>query len=194
MLSRGELNDDQLRRALEEQKQDGKRIGECLRQMGYANEPQITAALGCQWSCPVLRAMPRPAPDCTIPFYLLRRFCMAPVHSNASTRVLHVAFGGDIEYRALLTIEQILDCKAEACLADASAIQSWLEASEEQGRGADQVFEDVRGPEEITRIASSYATKFCADEARISACGEYIWMRIQGGRDAANLVFRQAKA
>lgn len=193
MLSRGELNDDQLRCALKAQKQDGKRIGECLQRLGYAEERQITAALGCQWSCPVLRTIPRPTTDCAIPFHLLRRFCMAPVHFNASTRVLHVAFGGDIEYRALLSIEQTLDCKAEPCLAAATAIRSWLQSSEEQGRGGDQIFENVRGPEEITRIASSYATKFCADEARLSPCGEYIWMRIQGGKDAANLIFRQAK-
>ena len=195
LLSRGELDDDQLRRALEAQRRDGSgRIGEWLQRLGFVHEHQITAALGFQWSCPVLRTLPEQAANCSVPFHLLRRFRMSPVHFNASARKLHLAFAADIEYRALLAIEQMLDCEAEPCLADASAVQNWLESNEEQAGGADPVFENVRSPEEISRILVSYATKLCADDARVTACGEYIWARIQSGDDATNLLFRRANA
>jgi hypothetical protein len=195
LLSRGELDDDQLRRGLEAQRRDGSgRIGEWLQRLGFVHEHQITAALGFQWSCPVLRTLPEQAANCSVPFHLLRRFRMSPVHFNASARKLHLAFAADIEYRALLAIEQMLDCEAEPCLADASAVQNWLESNEEQAGRADPVFENVRSPEEISRILVSYATKLCADDARVTACGEYIWARIQSGDDATNLLFRRANA
>ncbi len=194
LLSRGQLEHDQLRRALDAQKQSGGRIGEWLQQLGFVREHQITSALGFQWSCPVLRSLPPPTADCALPRHLLHRFRMVPVHFNKSTRVLHVAFAADIEYRALLAIEQMLDCKAEPCLADGSAVESWLQSSQEQACGTDPVFESVRGPDETARILVSYATKFCADDARITTCGEYIWARIQGGDDAADLFFRRSSA
>lgn len=193
MLSRGELKSEQLRDALESQKQDrSRRIGEYLCQLGFVTESQITVALGRQWSCPVLRALPDPAGDCAIPLHLLRHFRMVPVHFNSSTRILHVAFACDIEYRVLLAIEQMLDCKAEPCVADASAVQGWLATSEAQGRAPGHLFENICQSDEITRITSSYATKFCADDARVTGCGEYVWIRIEGGSDAANLLFRRA--
>lgn len=191
MLSRGELSREQLRCALELQKNDvSLRIGQRIVALGYAHERQVTAALGAQWSCPVLKDLPAEIPDCSIPFRLLHRFQMAPVHFNAGTQVLHMAFAADIEYRVLLALEQMLDCKAEPCIADAAAVARSLERQEERRLGADQSFENVSSADEIIRITSSYATKFCADEARIAGCGEYIWIRVLGGKDSANLIFR----
>lgn len=192
MLSRGELSHEQLRRALEAQRQSGSgRIGEWIKKLGYAHEQQITAALAAQWSCPVLRKLPASPAECAVPFQLLRRFQMAPVYYSRPTRVLHIAFAADIEYRALLAIEEILICKAEPCMADATSLNSMLAQIEEQGRGTDQLFENVRGAEEMTRIASGYAAKLGADDLRIAGCGEYIWVRMEGRKDSANLLFTQ---
>ena len=192
MLSRGELTSDQLREALEMRQQDGShRIGEHLCRLGFATEPQITAALGHQWSCPVLRALPTAGADCAIPLHLLRRFYMVPVHFNASTRIQHVAFATNIEYQALLAVEHMLDCKAQPCVADGSAVQGWLAAFELQRRNSDHLFEYICQTREITRFVCSYATKFCAVEARVTECGEYIWALVQGASEAANLLFRR---
>src|SRR5205823_131696 len=61
MLSRGDLSDLQLRAALSAQQQNGTgRIGEWIQKLGYAREPQVTAALAVQWSCPILRTLPQP--------------------------------------------------------------------------------------------------------------------------------------
>jgi len=192
MLSRGELSHEQLRRALEAQRQSGSgRIGEWIKKLEYAQEQQITAALAAQWSCPVLRKLPASPAECAVPFQLLRRFQMAPVYFSRNTRVVHIAFAADIEYRALLAIEEILECKAEPCMADATSLTSMLAQIEEQGRGTDQLFQNVRGAEEMTRIASGYAAKLGADDVRVAGCGEYIWVRMQGRKDASNLLFTQ---
>lgn len=195
MLSRGQLTREQLRNVLQAQKRNGSlRIGEWMQRLGYAEEPQVTAALGKQWSCPVLRELPAPVSTHAIPFVLLELIRMAPVAYNRATRALHLAFAGNVDYRALLAIETMLDCKAEACIADSSAVQAWLESYKDQRRGADQTFENIRAAEEIIRITSSYATQFCADEARLADCGGYIWIRVCGGKHSANLLFRQPSA
>ena len=195
MLSRGELSHEQLRRALEAQRQSGSgRIGEWIQKLGYAHEQQVTAALGAQWSCPVLRRLPAVAAEFPVPFPLLRRFRMAPVHYSRPTRVLHIAFAADIEYRALLAIEEILQCKAEPCLADATALHAFLGRMEEERRGTDPTFEGVGGPEEMTRITSGYTAKLGADEVRVVGCGEYFWVRIEGRKNSANLLFTQANS
>lgn len=191
MLSRGELTHQQLRFALDAQRQNGTgRIGEWIQRLGYARESQITAALGEQWKCPVLRSLPASTADCGIPFHLLSRFQMAPIHYGRSARILHIAFATDVEYRALLAIEQMLDCKAEPCLANGSALRALLARVEEHRRGTNVVFEDVRGPDEMTRITSGYAAKLGAEDIRLVACGEYVWVRIVNRKISSNLLFR----
>ena len=192
MLSRGELSLEQLRRVLEAQKQSGDgRIGEWMQKLGYAAEPQVTAALAAQWSCPVLRSLPASVTDCGIPLHLLREFCMLPVHCNRATGMVHLAFASDIEYRVLHAIEQMLECKTEPCLADASAVQEMLAEMEERGRTGEVNFDKVRFPDEVTRITSSYAARLNAMELRLAACGEYVWVRILAPRRNTNLLFRR---
>lgn len=195
MLSRGELTDQQLRNALEAQRQSGSgRIGEWMRKLGYVDENQVTAALGAQWACPVLRSLPASAAACAVPFTLLHAFEMVPVHYAPATRILHIAFARDIEYCALLAIEQILECRAQPCLANPTAVQSLLAKREEQYRGGDLNFKHASNPEEMCRITSSYAAKLSAESVRVARCGDYLWVRIRAKKDSWNLVFNQTRS
>jgi Type II secretion system (T2SS), protein E, N-terminal domain len=195
MLARGELNHEQLRKALEEQKQHGcGRIGEWIQRLGYAQEPQITAALGVQWSCPVLPALPASIADCAIPVELLRRFKMVPIHYSRRMSVMHMAFASCIDYRALLAIEQMLECKAQPCLASASAVQSYLARLDEEGNRGNLSFGDVGGPDQMIRIISSYAVKLVAEAVRLVGCAEYVWVKIEGTKEAVNLIFEHPSA
>jgi len=195
MLARGELNHEQLRHALEEQKRHGcGRIGEWIQRLGYAQESQITAALGVQWSCPVLPALPASIADCAIPLQLLRRFNMVPIHYSRRMSVVHMAFASCIDYRALLAIEQMLECKAQPCLASATAVQSYLERLDEAGNRGTLSFGDVGGPDQMVRIISSYAAKLTAQAVRLVGCAEYVWVRIEGTKEAVNLIFEQPSA
>jgi len=190
MLSRGELTDSQLRQTLQEQQRHKeRRIGECMQQLGYVREPQVTAALALQWCCPVLKTLPQQAVDCGVPLGLLRRFQMLPVHFSAATRALHIAFADDIEYPALVAIEEMVGCKTQACLTTSSGLQAAFERMEQQSVPLEKQFTGIRAPEEMTRITSSYAARLFADDVRAVACGDLAWVRIEGARDPMNLLF-----
>jgi len=191
MLSRGDLNDTQLRTALRAQRCNGSgRIGEWVEKLGFAGIQQITAALAAQCSCPVLRQLPIRSLDCNLPLVLLRHFRMVPVSYVHSTRVMHVAFGGTVNYRALLAIEKVRQCRTLPCITSGSELTILLSRFEEKAERADYCFEGPRTPAEMTRIACSYAAKLGAEEVRAALCGEYVWVQIEG-TDSANLVFSQ---
>lgn len=194
MLSRGQLTNPQLRAALEAQRASGHgRIGQWLEHMGFATEQQVTAGLGLQWACPVLPASAPHDPACLglLPFSLLESFRMLPVRFVAATRILYVAFCDGIDYTALNAIEQMLDCRTEACLLSHSALERGLEQMAEQFRTRDLSFESRRDVGEMARITCSYALKLGAEEVRIVHCGDYLWTRLQSGDTATNLLFRR---
>jgi hypothetical protein len=190
MISRGELTAEQLRQALELQKRKRtERIGDCLLQLGYARKQTISAALARQWSCPVIKTIPLGVGGCTIPFHLLRKFHMVPVHFSNDHRVLHLAFAERIEYRALFAIEQVLGCKTEACLATREQVEAALDYTEAQTSRGETLFEDITGPEQMTRIVSSYISMMHATEIRVTSCGNLFWIRIFGRDLSADLLF-----
>jgi hypothetical protein len=190
MLSRGELTSEQLHQALELQKRNGVgRIGEWLQQLGHACDASVAAALASQWSCPVVKTVPAGVGSCTIPFYLLKNFGMTPVHFSNDRRMLHMAFADKIEHRALFAIEQMMDCKTEACLTTRGEIEAALVRMEEQRAGAEKFFEGTSDPEETTRIISSYVSTLRATEIRVASCGELLWARLAGDQLCENLLF-----
>ncbi len=190
MLSRGELTSQQLQQALEVQKKTGTgRIGEWLQQLGYARDITVAAALASQWSCPVVKTVPAGVGSCTIPFYLLKHFGMAPVHFSSDRLMLHMAFADKIEHRALFAIEQMMKCKTEACLTTRAEIDAALVRIEEQNSGGEKLFEGMSDPGERTRIISSYISTLHATEVRIASCGELLWARIIGNELCENLLF-----
>ena len=190
MLSRGDVQDTQLREALIAQRDSGEgRIGEWLQRMGFAGEQQVTAALGAQWACPVLPRLSCISDDCQLPLPLLRRFQMAAVSYITATRTMHVAFADGIDYSVLLAIEQALECHAQPCVAAQSTLSGLWARMEESPRRSDQVFTCVRTPDEMTRITSSYASMLPATDVRLTRCAEIIWARVESGNDSANLLF-----
>lgn len=193
MLSRGELTSEQLQQALELQRKNGTgRIGEWLQKLGHACDVSVAAALASQWSCPVVKTVPAGVGSCTIPFCLLKSFGMAPVHFSNQRRMLHMAFADKIEYRALFAIEQMIDCKTEACLTTRSEIEAALVRMEEQRSRAEKIFEGTNDPEETTRIISSYVSTLRATEIRVAHCGELLWARLSGAQFSENLMFSRA--
>lgn len=191
MLSRGDLSQIQLQEALESQRRHRSgRIGEWIQKLGFADEKRVTAALAAQSGCPVLHDVPKRAiDDVGVPFILLKRFNMVPVHHVRSTRTLYIAFAGSVEYRALLAVERLLQCRTQPCLIDGSVLQSLLLEIEEQPNRSDALFESVGDRTEIVRICSSFAEKTGATSARVTACGEHLWFRLSDLKSAVNLVF-----
>ena len=198
MLSRGDIDDAQLRAALARQREHGAgRIGEWMQRLGAVQERQITAALGAQWGCPVLPEKIKPlsslALDCPVPLSLLRTFRMAPVSYVAATRTMHVGFADGVNYSALRAIESVLGCRAEACICSSSKLSLLLEALENrwQRSSYQSTREFAAGmlPEEGTRITSNYAGMLGAEDVRLAACGASIWVRVDAKDDSVNLLF-----
>ena len=195
MLSRGDLGAEQLRAALNAQRESGSgRIGEWIEKLGYAREHQVTSALATQWACPVLRRLPVRAADSGVPYELLKRLHMVPVHFVRAARILHVAFSGDIEYPVLLAIEQMLECKTTPCLATSAAITTVLARMDEEEPRPEKVFDGLRRPDEVARITASYAARLGAKQVRAVVCGEYFWIRIEHETDVTNLLFARKTA
>jgi Type II secretion system (T2SS), protein E, N-terminal domain len=194
MLSRGQLTHWQLQTALAAQRGSGhRRIGEWLEELGFASEAQVTAALGLQWACPVLawRAPRDSACVRMLPLRLLERVRMLPVQFVAATRTFYVAFCDGIDYTALYAIEQMLDCRTEACLVGRSSMDRELERMGHESRGGDLLFESWRAPAAMAQITCGYALKAGAEEVRIVGCGEYVWVRLEAGRKVSTLLFRR---
>jgi hypothetical protein len=139
-------------------------------------------------------ALPRTVAECEIPLQLLQYFRMVPVHFVRTSRVYHIAFAGDIDYRVLLAIEQMLSCKTEVCLITSATLEAALLVMEQKGKCSDKSFDDRRGSEEIICITSSYALKLKAEDMRIVAFGEFMRIKLVGTGDTANLLFSRTSA
>jgi len=194
MLSRGQLTNRQLRLALEAQQDDrNRRLGEWLEKLGFATEQQVTAALGLQWACPVLADSSKRDRDCArlLPYRLLESFRMLPIQFVEATRTFYFAFSEGIDYPALYAVEQMLDCRAEACLLSRRALDAALEQIAREAGRRDLLFEGWRDASEMARITASYVLKLGMKEARMAGCGDYIWVRLRLGLEGTNLLFRR---
>ncbi len=192
LLSRQQLSAEQLRCALEAQRNAGRgKIGEWLQHLGFATELDVTAALARQWRCPLLREAANLFADhCpAIPLPLLESFQMIPVELVESNRSLLVAFSRAVDHTALYAIERMLGYHTEPCLVTASAMRQGLLALAGIRVSDDVVFERVEDSE-CARIIASYAAKLAACEIRLARCGKHLWARFE--RDKAyplNIVF-----
>jgi hypothetical protein len=198
MLSRGELENSQLRSALEAQRSDGRgMIGQWLEKLGFATEQQITTALGLQWACPVVPApMSSSDLDCArlLPYRLMEQFRMVPIYFSRTNAVMYVAFSECVDYTALYAIEQMLECRTEACLTGSSAMTQALETLGRTRRTGELLFEGWRSVEEMARTTCGCMLKMGARTIRTVTCGTYIWVRLKSDQEQIDLLFRRTGA
>ena len=181
LLSRRQVTSEQLRCALETQRMAGcGRIGEWLQFLGFVDEPQVAAALARQWSCPILRReMGGNSPRVPhIPLTLLRSLVMYPIDFAKSTGTLHMAFGDRVDYGVLYSMERMLGCRTEPCVALPSVLRRRLESLPEHREQDEIVFAHIEEMVETTRIVRSYATRLRASEIRLVRCGPHLWIRM----------------
>lgn len=201
--SRQQITAAQLRTALEAQREavrtqsTQRKIGAWLRELGFATETQITAALARQWSCPVLRSAPMAIAASrfpAIPALLLESFQMMPVGFVEATGTLLMAFSESIDYTVLYAIEQMLGYHTEACLVCPSTIHKTLLDLTRHGNAKDVVFDRMEDSTECARTISNYSEKVKAEEVRLARCGEHLWIRLERMRaEAVTLVLRMPR-
>ena len=181
LLSRQQLTSEQLRRALESQRAAGHgKIGEWLQALGFVNQPQVTAALARQWSCPVLGSnVSPPGPDIPqIPLTLLHLSSMVPISFVRSTSMLHIAFADGIDHSVLYAIEQMTGCRTEPCMAVPDLVRQRLQELAGKHAETEVVFRQLAGNAEFSRIIRSYSIHIAATEIRVAACGSLLWARL----------------
>lgn len=185
MYAQGMLTKEDLRKAIElHSRSQHRRFGDCLREIGAVTETQLATAVGLQWSCPVLSET---APSTVyrylelVPALLLKRALMVPVGYNSGSKVLQMAFATDVDHAALYCLEQVLECRTQACIATQSFVEAVLERTA-QNANHDQALFVCSSDREIARISRSYAVQTGAEKATATAWNDLTWIRLHGRR------------
>ena len=193
MLSRGLVDNEQLKKALKAQKESGTgRVGEWLRHIGAVNEEQVTQILGLQWSIPVFPlSQSRRFLECArlVPFSLLEVAEMVPVHRISSSQDLYVAFVDRINYSALYALEKMLDCHTEPCLAVESHIVQALNELRQMPRPIETLVNNVSDPGEMASSILAHVLRLGAMDVKISGFDNFIWARILSPSGSTDILF-----
>ena len=194
MLSRGYVDPGQLKKALKAQKDSGTgRVGEWLRHIGAVTEEQVTQALGLQWSMPVYPLhQTRHYLECShlVPLALLEAVEMIPVHYLAASRHLYMAFVDRVNYTALYSVEKMLDCRTEPCLALQSQMQEALQGLRAQPRPEEVVVDGSADSVQIAETAWSYVSRLGGEGVRVTGFAGFLWVRIFSLGGSNDLLFR----
>ena len=195
MHSMGLVSKESLQRALQAQREAGKgRVGDWLRHQGTVTEPQITRALGMQWSIPVYplerwEGLLNWAH--LLPFALLEYFHMLPVHCLPASGLLYVAFSDRVDYTALYAIEQMLEIRTRPCVAQESHIERALEKLHQEGGSTDIPIAGPLQPSIISSATLQEVLKFGAREVRVVGCADNIWVRLSALDIVRDLLFHR---
>ena len=197
MLSRGFVDNEQLKRALKAQKDSGTgRVGEWLRHIGAVTEEQVTQILGLQCSIPVFPlGQSRRFLDCAhlVPFPLLEVAEMVPVHHIPTSQHLYVAFVDRINYSALYALEKILECHTEPCLAVQSHIIQALNELRGRHRAVEILVDNITEPTEIAGCVLEHAIRLGATDVRVSGFDGLIWARVISPSNFTDMLFQTSR-
>jgi len=196
LLSRGLINQAQLRQALELQSSYGTgRVGDWLVRNGALSEEDVAAGVALQWSRPIFR-LPESSGwhQCRgwVPLTILETLRMLPLHFALSRRRLYMGFTQSIDFHACAALAMIFECKLEACIVTDSTLDNIFE----QLRGLssydhvqDIAFDHIDEAAEISGIVRQYAQYTQARQIRLAPVGPFLWVRIHGQK-IIHLTFR----
>jgi len=194
MLSRGLVDNEQLKKALKAQKDSGSgRVGEWLRHIGAVSEEQVTQILGLQCSVPVFPLhQSRRFLECAhlVPFPLLEAAEMVPVHYLPSSEHLYVAFADRINHSALYAVEKMLECHTEPCLALQSYLLQALEELRGRPRSVEILVDGISDPGEMASTIFAHAERQGSTDVRVSGFGGFAWARILSPPGYTDVLFQ----
>ncbi len=189
MLARGIVTDSQLRDAIAMQRNSGEKIGVCLQRLSSVTHDDIASAVATQWGCPVFpSASVQPGCSMLLPFSLLERYRMAPVHLVSQGRRLFVGFCEQVNHSALIGVEHMFGCQTEACIIPEPKLHQVLEYRKRDTTGEIAVSRPSV-PAETSRMVSSYAQQTHAEAIHLCTLEETIWVRFLSQRSHLDLVF-----
>jgi hypothetical protein len=188
---RGVITTEQLNLALDEHRNSGMKLGDCLRRKYGIPESEIAGAIAAQWSCPTFPASEiAPVWLGLLPLRLIERYRILPVRLIEPTRQLYVGCSERVPYDVLYAMERMLELRTEPCIISDSAFASQLRQHGNDVAEDDIVVESLTSPTEVARMTRCYAQQLEADEVRYVLCGSYVWLRVHGRRHHMNLLYR----
>jgi hypothetical protein len=191
LYSRGYLNAEQFKVALQEHRASGSRIGDVALQLGFVNEDQVAAALSAQWGYPVLPAKSIPAQlPLVVPAHLMEAYQMLPIQFVEDTHKLLLAFATRVDYSAIHSVEQMLNCAAEPCFVTMGEFRGRIQALPAKRSEQEFVFDRVSNPLEMAQIVKNYLSQTGAEELRLTACRDYLWARVISPSQQLDLLFK----
>jgi len=194
MLARGVISDPQLRRALDLQRSSGERIGSCLKRLGFISSEDIASVVATQWGSPVFPAESvQPACSMLLPFSLVERYRMLPVHLAAVGRRLFVGFCDRVNHSALISIERMLGCETEACVIPEPKFNQVLDYRKLDTTAEVAVTRPATA-REAANIIRNYAQQTGAGAVRVHSVEGNIWSRFLFRRTYLDLVFEHPPA
>lgn len=191
MLSKGYLNDNQLRLAIAESQLHSEELELALTRLGLASERQLTAARAAQWGYPVLgQERIGQMIDSDIPFKLLRSCSAAPLHSSTAAKRLLLGFVYRVDHGLLNALEQMTGFRAEPCFITPTEFVEQMERLSSVPTFEEVVFDDPKTPAQMGKTVGGFAVEVGARDVRFAHCRDYAWARLSGKRRTVDLLFR----
>jgi len=191
MLSKGYLTGDLLRLAVAESQARGEEVEVTLIRLGLASERQLAVARAAQWGYPLLGPDRIGQPvETDIPATLLNACDAVPVHYAIAAKRLVLGFVRRVDPSLLQAVETITGYRAEPCFITSSELEGQKQRLTAAANCEELVFDDLKTPAEMGKMAAGFAVEIGAREAHFAQCREYAWARLSGKRRNIDLLFR----
>ena len=190
LLSKGCLEEDQLRLAMTRSQREGQSLETTLIECGLATEKQLAAARATQWGYPVLgQDAVGQRVEADLPTSLLRAFSAAPLHYSPKAKRLVLGFVYRVEHSLLQSIAQITGFRAEPCFITPAEFNEQMERVTAVRGYEEAVIDNPGTPMQMARTLGGFAVEVSAREAAFSKCNSWIWARLAGKRGTVDVVF-----
>jgi type II secretion system (T2SS) protein E len=194
LLGRGTIDEEQLKRALQAQRETGSgRLGRWLVRLGLASAQEVSTALAAQWGCAVfpLEGDQRYLEvSGMLPLALLQASRMMPVRYVNESQQLFLAFSDDIDHSAIYAIERLLGSHTKPCVVSDAAMDQAMDRIRLVERRSEMVFETICDAPQIARTIREYAVKLNAEELMMARPRNFLWVRLKAEAGPWDLLFR----
>ena len=195
LLGRGVIDQEQLKRALQAQREAGNgRLGRWLVRLGVASALEVSTALAAQWGCGIF---PLDGDERylqfsgLLPFALLESSRMMPVRYVSDRQLLFLAFSEDIDHSAIYAIERLLGNQTRPCVVSDTAMEQAMDRIRGMERPFEMVFDTLWDASEIARTVRKQAVDMSAEELVMARPRDFLWIRMKTSGDARDLMFRE---
>jgi len=191
LFSRGSMNEEQFKAALENHRVSGERIGDVALHMGFVNEEQVADALSAQWGYPVfsMKNVPMELPV-MVPLRLVELHQMLPIQFIEDSGKLLIGFATRIEHAVLQGVERMLGHISAPCFITISEFKARAQNFPERSGAAEFVYDAIATPAQIAESVKDRVVQSGAAELRYARCREYLWVRLTGLPQPLDLLFR----